>query len=265
MSGWSYSRRETALIRDIVEATRGQSDMPLPWLVLEQLKELLNADCVTFLCLDSSVPRLVFEQFIEPWDEHGCAGETAEEAESNPFWTEYWGPRGCSYPDLSGNYRYVRRASDHLSLRERREMLAARGSSDPVGDRYLEACLPGRSSGRYLRLGAHRAGRDFAEKDVLSLELLQPHIERAFWAGAAAHRDVDALTGRQLEILRMVKAGLTNRQIARRAGVSEGTVHVHLTNIFDRLGVRSRTAAVEKAFRTTEDWSLTPSANEGAS
>ena len=43
-------------------------------------------------------------------------------------------------------------------------------------------------------------------------------------------------------------AGHTNTQIARRLGISEGTVHAHLENIYTRLNVSSRTAAVTRAF-----------------
>ena len=50
------------------------------------------------------------------------------------------------------------------------------------------------------------------------------------------------LTPRQWEILRLVAMGYTNRQIARRASVAEGTVRKHLQNIFEQLQVTSRTA-----------------------
>jgi DNA-binding CsgD family transcriptional regulator len=254
MPGFTLTSRETALLRDIVDATRVNADVPLPWSVLEQLKALLNADCVSFLCLDSQVPRVVFEQFIEPWDVHGVETETAGEAQHNPFWLEYWGTHGCNYPDLSGDYRFVRRASDHSSLRERRNKLAARGDTDPVSERYLEACLPGRSPGRYLRVGAYRAGRDFTEREVFLLRILQPHIEQAFWSGAASHSGLSLLTTRQLEVMRMVRAGLTNREIARRLSVSERTVHMHLYNVYRRLGVQTRAAAVHRVFDLAEDW-----------
>ncbi len=60
---------------------------------------------------------------------------------------------------------------------------------------------------------------------------------------------VRGLTARQLEVLRLVAQGLTNREIAARLVVSEHTVHRHVTNIFNRLGVRSRTAATTYAHR----------------
>ena len=46
----------------------------------------------------------------------------------------------------------------------------------------------------------------------------------------------------------MVAAGHTNTEIARRLGVTEGTVRTHLQNIYERLQVSSRTAAVTRAF-----------------
>jgi DNA-binding NarL/FixJ family response regulator len=45
-----------------------------------------------------------------------------------------------------------------------------------------------------------------------------------------------------------VAAGHTNAQIARRLSVTEGTVRKHLENIYARLHVSSRTAAVTRAF-----------------
>jgi DNA-binding NarL/FixJ family response regulator len=56
------------------------------------------------------------------------------------------------------------------------------------------------------------------------------------------------LTQRQLELLRLVAEGRTNSQIARRLDISEGTVRKHLENIYQRLDVTSRTAAVLRAF-----------------
>ena len=50
------------------------------------------------------------------------------------------------------------------------------------------------------------------------------------------------------ELLRLLAAGHTNAQIARRLGISEGTVRTHLENIYERLDVSSRTAAVTRAF-----------------
>lgn len=51
------------------------------------------------------------------------------------------------------------------------------------------------------------------------------------------------LTDREEEVLRLVQAGLANKQIGRRLGISERTVKAHLTKIFQTLGVTDRTQA----------------------
>ena len=57
------------------------------------------------------------------------------------------------------------------------------------------------------------------------------------------------LTPRELEVLRLVTTGLTNRQIATDLGLSEKTVDRHVSNIFAKLDVPSRAAATAYAFR----------------
>lgn len=63
------------------------------------------------------------------------------------------------------------------------------------------------------------------------------------------HNADPPLTPREREVLLAVSAGRSNRDIARRLYVSEGTVKAHMTNIFGKLNVRSRTAAVAVARR----------------
>ncbi|MDP8927532.1 MAG: helix-turn-helix transcriptional regulator, partial [Actinomycetota bacterium] len=60
------------------------------------------------------------------------------------------------------------------------------------------------------------------------------------------------LTRRERQVLGLVADGLTNRGIAARLVVSEHTVNRHVTNIFTKLGVRSRASAVAEAVR--RDW-----------
>jgi DNA-binding CsgD family transcriptional regulator len=53
------------------------------------------------------------------------------------------------------------------------------------------------------------------------------------------------ITKRELEILELIAAGLSNREIAERVFVSENTVKTHSSRIFDKLGARRRTQAVQ--------------------
>jgi DNA-binding CsgD family transcriptional regulator len=57
------------------------------------------------------------------------------------------------------------------------------------------------------------------------------------------------LSPRQQEVLRYLKDGLTNPEIATHLGVTERTVKAHCQEVFDRLGARNRTAAVAAAMR----------------
>lgn len=71
-------------------------------------------------------------------------------------------------------------------------------------------------------------------------------------AGAAFIRDEAqvaalGLTPRELEILELIAAGLSNREIAERAFVSENTVKTHSSRVFDKLGVQRRTQAAQRA------------------
>jgi DNA-binding NarL/FixJ family response regulator len=59
---------------------------------------------------------------------------------------------------------------------------------------------------------------------------------------AAGKEITDAVTPRELEIVNMVAQGLRNKAIAERLGISEGTVKVHLHNIYEKLGVDGRIA-----------------------
>jgi DNA-binding CsgD family transcriptional regulator len=65
--------------------------------------------------------------------------------------------------------------------------------------------------------------------------------------GAVHPQGAPQLTPRHWEVLHLVAAGHTNSQVARRLGVTEATVRKHLENIYARLHVSSRTAAVTRA------------------
>ena len=54
-------------------------------------------------------------------------------------------------------------------------------------------------------------------------------------------------TERELEVLKLVARGLTNRAIGRQLALSEATVKTHLVHVFTKLGVADRTAAVTAA------------------
>jgi DNA-binding NarL/FixJ family response regulator len=72
---------------------------------------------------------------------------------------------------------------------------------------------------------------------------LSPRAARAVISARRGRRPFEELTGRELDVLRLVARGLSNKQIAWRLAISEKTVKAHMTSIFGRIGVADRTQA----------------------
>src|SRR6185295_9133430 len=81
---------------------------------------------------------------------------------------------------------------------------------------------------------------------------LHPHAQRQLMKEVAAptgRSPLDALTPRELDVLRRIVAGLGNKQIAGRLSLSAGTVKGYVSEIFEKLGVGDRTQAALLAVR----------------
>ena len=108
---------------------------------------------------------------------------------------------------------------------------------------------PPAGPGRRLSLVFNRGpGPDFAERDRDLATVLRPHLHQAYLDAERRRRPAPQLTARHWDLLRLVAAGHTNAQIARRLGITEATVRTHLEHIYRLLQVSSRTAAVTRAF-----------------
>ena len=79
------------------------------------------------------------------------------------------------------------------------------------------------------------AGEQWLEKRSVSLAL-----ETLLRREAASREVAKVVTARELEIVRMVASGLRNKEIAERLFISEGTIKMHLHNIYGKLGVDGR-------------------------
>ncbi len=87
-------------------------------------------------------------------------------------------------------------------------------------------------------------------ESVLSPEVTEKVLRQIQAGGpAAAAEQVETLTAREIDVLRLAAQGLTNRAIGRDLGISDRTVQGHLANIYGKLGVSSRTEAVTEALK----------------
>ncbi|GGE76248.1 response regulator [Nesterenkonia cremea] len=98
-----------------------------------------------------------------------------------------------------------------------------------------------------------RAVQTLAEGGTLIAPSITDRLLRAIKSSSeptgAQGRVVEQLTQREIEVLRLVAEGYSNRQIASLAHLAEGTVKNHLSSILTKLGARDRTNAVLRAIR----------------
>ena len=183
------------------------------------------------------------------------AFEDLDPAHLEAMWASHWDCQARSYPERTGDLRSVVKPSDFYSARQWHSTGMYSDFLRPKGyEHHLELCLPdsaGLNAGpeRTVRLNLGRGpGPDFSERDRAVLTLLRPHLHQAYLDAERRRHPVPRLTPRQKDLLYLLAAGHTNTQIARRLGITEGTVRTHLENLYGRLNVSSRTAAVTRAF-----------------
>lgn len=248
MTGISLGETDVAAIQELLELAHGDDDGDgvLPWAFLRRLEELVGCEAVTFNGMESSRRSHYLAQSVAA-DEDLLQVGPATEPEDEVFWAHYWESVPCSYPDVTQDLVSVTSVGDFYSTREWHATPMYQEYFRPQGvEHELMAVLPD-GPGRTLRLLCFRGrGRDFGERERFLLRLLRPHVAEAYRVALRRRSGATGLTSRQVQILDLVRAGLTNRQIARRTGLSEGTVRTHLNNIYARLDVSSRTAAVTR-------------------
>jgi len=93
------------------------------------------------------------------------------------------------------------------------------------------------------RLEIETARRIFTQLEA------EPRLARIAESSERAHPPIGSLSDREAQVLRLLAAGKTNRAIADELFISEKTVARHVSNIFDKLDVSSRTAAAAWAFQ----------------
>lgn len=103
-----------------------------------------------------------------------------------------------------------------------------------------------RLSGAY-RLARKLGARPLAAEAAREVSLLGESVSRRLGVRAAADTDSAGLSRRELEVVRLVSVGRTNREIARDLVLSQRTVDMHVRNILRKLECRSRVEAAHRA------------------
>ena len=236
--------------------SQDRPDLPdeegLPPSLMADLKDQIRCDGISLERFDS---ELRASRFLQGIPALGDDRLEAYEDLNGATWPLYWDCQPCSYPERTGDLRSIIKISDFYSTRQWHANGMYSDIYRPQGlEHELQLCLSdpaGKTAGpgRTVRLFFFRqSGPDFSERDRAVLTLMRPHLVQAYLDAKRRRHPVPQLTPRQKDLLRLLAAGHTNTQIARRLGISEGTVRTHLENIYERLHVSSRAAAVTRAF-----------------
>ena len=109
---------------------------------------------------------------------------------------------------------------------------------------YLLKDIPAQDLAKAIQLahrGIYQLEPSIVGKLVGAIDDIAPKTLPA--SDKSPSQQLDKLTEREVEVLRLIATGATNREIAEELVISEGTVKNHVSNILSRLGLRDRTQA----------------------
>jgi DNA-binding CsgD family transcriptional regulator len=226
---------------------------PLTDLVLVGLAEMIGGDLVTYCEMDAG-NRLVCRDYpVGALDPAGLAVAFHAYWHEHPIITHF----------LRNSDTDPVMISDFLSTRELHRLGLYADYLRPTAIEYQIAFKLSSGTDQVLGMSLCRSRTDFTESERAVLAVLAGPLDRAVLRAAdrqralaaletaaeAADGDTYGLSDRELEVLGMVAEGRTNRAIANSIGTSPRTVAKHLENVYRKLGVTSRAAAVNRVHR----------------
>jgi DNA-binding CsgD family transcriptional regulator len=230
------AKRDYVGVLDVLgEAAAIDGPIAFPRPVLAALRRLVPSDVVAYHEGVEGRPRVIWEG--EPRGPVTAAVRA--------------GQRRYAAEDALTPTAGARKYSDYLSARQFHRLGFYWEVARPLGveDMFRLWLEPDGSCG--ARLEFDRPDRGFSERDRDVLDLLLPHL-RQIRLNALRRRRVTEHAGlvtvREREIVELVAEGRTNREIARALWISAGTVRKHLENVYEKLGVHTRTAAAAALF-----------------
>ena len=138
----------------------------------------------------------------------------------------------------------------HFHEEETRPVLLLTNAADEavrLADLPVWGVLSLEASPEEISAALHALGEGlWVGSPALAGSLLERHPAAAIEEGEPVG---DPLTGRELEVLQLAAEGLANKQIALALNISEHTVKFHLSSLYAKLGVTSRTEAIRAGVR----------------
>jgi DNA-binding CsgD family transcriptional regulator len=234
------SARDLRLLRDALDpALDAPDDALIAQPVLDEIARVVGCDDVMLQVMNYPQQMEVVQcTHIIPDIEYDPVGEDL-------YWSVFWGSV-CSHPQRTGDTSIVWAGNDPPPASEQagrimRDLMALEGWTAE-----MLVTLKSYDANDHRLLLRRLSGPEFTERDVLVLDLISASVAELH-AQHLRRRSGITLTPRQLEILRLVASGSTNREIARVLCISEGTARTHLANIYTKLGATNRTQALAVA------------------
>lgn len=245
MSRHSITERHMRAMLDVVDEARHPTTGEIPPLpLLSGLGQLIPCDIAEFSEIDLPTRRVLASQAVE-------YGGHYPEPDDTLWWRWKHQHPHCADVERSHGYIDVAQLSDYMGIRDFRNLALYSEYMRPFVNMIVLALptAPGRI--RMYHFSRERT-QPFTDRDRLTLQLLRPHINTIYREAARRRREPVQLTPRELDVLRAVANGLSTEAIARQFVVSTSTIRKHLENVFRKLDVSSRTAAVARIFPEPE-------------
>jgi DNA-binding CsgD family transcriptional regulator len=240
----TVTERDLRAVRDlVVEGQRADPTPGMPWVVLESLAALIACDKVSFPEADMVRGRPIVDQELDGSRRELLLHDTG--GDNTPhFWRCVRAFEPCSYPARTGDLTTAIMWSDFYTRLQVRQIPLYVDYFDKVGQRNaLHIAFPC-APGHMRKVSFWRSGGpDFDERDRMIAELVRPHLWEILSRSRRHLCGGPTLSPREWEVLRLADQGYGNAAIAQTLHISVATVRKHMEHIFDRTGVRTRSAA----------------------
>ena len=233
------SSRDLRLLRDALDPhLDAQPGDLIAQPVLDELARVIPSENVTLQVMNYGQRKIQNQRIaLTPYD--------LDPDLRTIFWAGFW-DSSCSHPQRTGDTsilwnQYAPPPTDRGDA-VMREFAAGMGWVDEI-----LVPLAANDADDHRLLLSRKSGPKYTERDILVLSLVRAAVAERHARQISLHSVGKKLSRRQVEILRLVAEGCTNRQIARALSITEATARTHLVNIYSILGANSRTQALATA------------------